>query len=130
MGEVVFEPLSPAAAAERDLASFALAVRDAAGRRDVRALRPVMAPDFTFSFVGLQGAEAALVAWAAEGFQSLERVPALLDRGLATRDSLLWTAPPEHFERLDYRGFRLGFRRLPEGRWEWVFLVRSEIPAR
>lgn len=129
MEDVVFAALPPAEAAHGDLAAFALAVREAARRHDVAALRPVMAPDFTFSFVGTQGAETALAAWEAERFATLDRVPALLDHGLATRDSLLWAAPPEHFERLDYRGLRVGFRRTPEGQWRWVFLVRSEVPG-
>lgn len=127
--EVVFAPLAPEEAAREGLADFALAVREAARTRDLAALRPVMAPDFTFSFLGVQGAEQALEAWRGEGFAALDEVPELLDRGLATRDSLLWVAPPEHFERLDYRGLRLGFRRAPGGRWEWVFLVRSEVPG-
>lgn len=126
--EVVYAPGAPAEAAGEGLARFALAVREAARGHDLRGLAPVMAPDFTFSFVGTQGADRALAAWEAELFQTLDEVPALLDQGLVTRDSLLWVAPPEHLEQLEYRGLRLGFRRHPEGRWEWVFLVRSEGP--
>lgn len=124
--EVVFEPPSPETAAGEGLAEFALAVREAARRHELGALRSVMVVDFTFSFFGLQGADRALAAWEAERFAALDRVPELLDRGLATKDSVLWAAPPEHFERMDYRGLRLGFRRSPEGRWEWVFLIGSE----
>lgn len=127
--EAVFEPLSPAEAADEGVAEFALAVREAALRHDLAALRPVMAPDFTFSFVGEQGADRALAAWESERYETLDRIPALLDRGLVTRDGALWVAPPEHLERLDYRDLRIGFRRSPAGRWEWVFLVRSDVPA-
>lgn len=124
--EVVFAPRSPEAAAGEGLAEFALAVREAARRHELGALRSVMAADFTFSFFGLQGADRALAAWEAERFAALDRVPELLDRGLATQDSVLWAAPPEHFEQLDFRGLRLGFRRSAQERWEWVFLVGSE----
>jgi len=129
VGEVVYAPGTPAEAAGEGLARFALAVREAARGHDLQALAPVMAPDFTFSFLGTQGAERARAAWEAELFQTLDQVPALLDQGLVTRDSVLWVAPAAHFERLEYRGLRLGFRRLPEGHWEWVFLVRSEGPG-
>ncbi len=125
--EVAYEALAPVEAAGESLGAFALAVREAARGRDLEALRPVMASDFTFSFVGVQSAELALAAWRVEGFAALDRVPELLDRGLVTRDSALWVAPSAHLDRLDYRGLRLGFRRAPAGRWEWVFLVRSEV---
>lgn len=127
--EAVFAPLRPEDAAGEGIAEFALAVREAARRHDLAALRPVMAPDFTFSFLGTQGAEQALAAWESERFAPLDGVAALLDRGLATRDGALWVAPPEHLDALDYRGERIGFRRTLAGRWEWVFLVRSEVPA-
>lgn len=125
--EVVFSAVLPEEAAREGLAEFALAVREAARRHDVAALRSVMVHDFTFSFLGVQGADPAIAAWESESFESLDRVPALLDRGLATQDSVLWVAPPDHLESLDYRGLRLGFRRSAGGRWEWVFLVRSEV---
>lgn len=126
LGRVVYRPLSPDSAARLSLAHFALAVRDAAERGDTAALRPVLHPGFSFAFIGQQGPDAALASWAAEGLRSLRRVPALLEQGLATRDSSLWVAPPAFAERLGYQDLRLGFRRNPAGEWRWVFLVRGE----
>lgn len=126
LSDVVYEVVFPQEAERGSLAEFALAVRAAAAQRDVGALRPVMAPGFSFAFVGQQGPDEARAAWNAEGYRSLARVPELLDRGLATRDSALWVAPPEHLESLGYRGLRLGFRQDPSGAWRWVFLIRGE----
>ena len=84
--------LSPDAAAERGSATsrWRCAGRP---RHGLDGLRPVMAPDFTFSFLGLQGPEAALEAWRGRGFSPLDRVPVLLDRGLSSRAGALWVAP-------------------------------------
>jgi hypothetical protein len=124
--DLVYEAGTPAAAAHGTIAEFALAIRDAAQRRDLEALRSVMARDFTYALIGPPGREMALAAWAAEGFLALDLVPQLLDRGLATRDGNLWAAPAEHLEELGYQGYRLGFRASPDGRWEWIFLIRGE----
>jgi hypothetical protein len=123
---IVFEPGEPAAASHGLLAEFALAVRRGAENRDTEALRRIMSRDFTYSLTGPQGREAALVVWEAEGFSSLDQVPRLLDGGLVSRDGTLWAAPAAHLEELGYRGYRLGFRVTPDGRWEWVFLMRSD----
>jgi hypothetical protein len=125
VADLVFEVVQPELAASGSLAEFALAVREAAARGEVAALRPVMSPEFTFSFVGLQARDDAIAAWRTEDFRGLALIPALLDQGLATRDSALWVAPPAHAQTLDYRGPRLGFRRDGEGRWEWIFLIHS-----
>jgi hypothetical protein len=124
--DVIFEPDTPISAAHGTISEFALAVRAAAERQDVEALRLVMARDFTYALIGQQGREVALVAWEAERWATLENVPRLLDRGLSTRDSMLWAAPGEHLETLGYRGYRLGFRGTPDGRWEWTFLMRDD----
>lgn len=121
--DVVYEALPPAVAATRGLAEFALAVREAAGRRDEAALQPVMARDFTFSFEGGGGPIDAFRRWEFQGFRALDNLPPLLDRGLTTRDSILWSAPPAFVTDAEYRGLRAGFRRGPTGRWEWVYLV-------
>lgn len=126
--EVLTEASAPAEAARGTLAEFALAVRDAADRGDLSAVAPVMNADFFASYLGPQSAARALAAWSREGLRTLRRVPDLLDRGLATRDSLLWVAPPEHVETHAYRGLRLGFKRGPHGRWEWLFLLEGERP--
>lgn len=124
--DVVTDPTSPDSAADGTLAEFALAVRRAAADRRLEALRRVMAEDFTFALFGDQSLPAAFVAWEWEGYRSLEEVPALLDRGLTRTVAELWVAPPEHAREPGFRGLRLGFRRSPAGRWEWLFLVRSE----
>lgn len=123
--EVLYEPVSPVQAASGSVAEFALAVRAAAETRDVQALALVMHPQFTFSLVGLQGAERARSAWAAERYEVLERVPALLDGGLAPAGGGLWVAPADFVEQTSYAGLRIGFRRSSGGRWEWLFLVRG-----
>lgn len=124
--DVVYEVGRPAEVAHGPLAEFALAVRDAAARGDVEALAPVMASDFTFALLGPPGADRALAAWTAEGFNLLHEVPVLLDQGLSSVDGEIWVAPPTFSEDLDYRGLRLGFRRSAQGRWEWIFLVRGQ----
>ncbi|HEV2150181.1 MAG TPA: hypothetical protein VGR37_22475 [Longimicrobiaceae bacterium] len=119
---VVFEARPPALAATGDLAEFLLSVRDAASRRDLAALRPVMARQFTHSLGGGDGVVEAVGRWEQEAFRRFDRLPFLLDRGVATRDGLVWAAPPAWVTDPGYRDLRAGFRR--EGnRWEWIFLV-------
>lgn len=126
--EVVTRSLYPQPASYADLSTFALAIRSAAERRDLRALRSVMAPDFTYSFIGPQTRDAALDVWRAEGFQALDAVPGLLDSGLGTTEGRIWSAPLEYRTDLAYRGYRVGFRRNEVGRWEWLYLIRGIAP--
>jgi hypothetical protein len=122
---LTFVHLAPEVSAWGSLAEFALSVRDAAEKRDLAALRPVMAPDFSYSFVGEQIPEMALEVWRSEEFAMLDLVPRLLDRGLDTRDGRVWSAPPEFVHQLGYQGPRLGFRQRAEGRWEWLYLIKG-----
>lgn len=124
--DVVHTPLPLHEAAWGTLPEFALALRDAAARGDTAALSRVMSPEFTFSFVGLQGVPQALATWASEELATLSLVPRLLDRGLAPGSGGVWAAPPEHFETLGYDGLRLGVRRSADGSWEWIFLIAGE----
>lgn len=119
---VVWEARAPALAAGGELAEFLLAVRGAASRRDVAALRPVMARLFTHSLSGADGPVEAVGRWEQEGFRRLDRLPFLLDRGVATRDGSIWAAPPAWVAYPSYRDLRAGFRR-EGGRWEWIFFV-------
>jgi hypothetical protein len=121
--DVVHEPVAPIEAAGGTLAGFVLAVRDAVERRDQTALYAVMSSDFTSSLGGGGGASSAFIRWQWEGFRLLNNLPPLLDRGLATQDSVVWVAPPAFLTDPEYHGPRTGFRRNPAGRWEWVFLV-------
>ncbi len=123
--DLVADVLPPEIAAWGTFPEFLLSIRDAAARRDLGALRPVMTPDFTSSFFGIQNPEAAFATWQAEGYASLDELPALLDQGVATRDSLLWSTPPAFVTEIDYQGLRSGFRRLADGRWAWLYLVRG-----
>ena len=125
---VVMEPLPPEVAAWGSLAEFVLAVRSAAAARDLEALRPVMAEDFSFSFVGIQSPAAAFDVWRSEDFATLDLLPALLDRGLVTGDERIWSAPPAFLAHNAYRGVRTGFRKRPDGRWEWLYLIQGVIP--
>ena len=124
--EVIHTPMPPATAAHGTLAEFALAIRAAAERGDTAALTPVMAYDFTFSFVGEQGVPQALAGWRSDDLRTLALVPALLDRGLAPAPGGVWAAPPEFVDDPGYHGLRLGFRRTAGGTWEWLFLLRGE----
>jgi hypothetical protein len=121
--DVVYEALAPRVAAQHGLAELALAIRTAASERDEAALRPVMARDFSFSFEGGGGAVDAFQRWTWEGFGALDNLPPLLDRGLTTRDSVIWTAPPVFLTDPEYHGLRAGFRRTREGHWEWIYLI-------
>jgi hypothetical protein len=125
VGAIGYEEIPPEVAAWGTLDEFALAVRNAAERRELDRLRPVMAPDFTHSFVGIQSPEGAFASWAAEQYTSLAAVPRLLDQGLSTRDGRIWSAPPEFAHRGDFRGLRVGFRQRVDGRWEWLYLIRG-----
>lgn len=125
--EVVYNPLPPGVAAWAEIGDFALAIRAAAARRDFPALRPIMAPDFTFAFIGEQNPDAAFEVWRSEGFRTLDRMIELLDQGVVSRDGRIWSAPPAFVEEFGYQGVRAGFRRDEAGRWEWLYLVRGII---
>lgn len=120
---VAWEAKSPTEAAGGELVDFVLAVREAAARRDVAALRPVLATRFVHSLGGGEGPLEATSAWEREMYRTLDPLPLLLDRGLAPYGEI-WVAPPEHLEQANFRGLRTGFRQ-ERGRWEWVFLVRD-----
>lgn len=124
---VVHTPLPPGVAAWAEIGDFALAIRAAAARRDFEALRPVMAPDFTFAFLGEQNPDAAFEVWRSEGFRTLDRMLELLDQGVTSRDGRIWSAPPAFVEEFGYQGVRAGFRRDEAGRWEWLYLVRGVL---
>jgi hypothetical protein len=125
-GSVVHQPRTPVEAARLDLAEFVLAIRDAAARQDVQALRPVMARDFVHTLGPLEmGLLETFAAWEREQYRSLDRLPFLLDRGVATLPGTpVWAAPPEYAADLRFGDLRAGFRRGPSG-WEWIFLVRN-----
>ncbi len=123
--DLVYDPEEPVDAAEEGIAEFALAVRDAALRRDLEALRPVMSPYFSYLLSGGEGPDSALGYWTIERFRSVDLLPFLLDEGLTTRDSTLWVAPPAFFADVEYTGHRAGFSRSPEGTWQWVFLING-----
>lgn len=129
---VIYEPARPIDATRGSVAEFALAIRAAAERRDVEALREVMSPDFSFTFGGAEGRLEALGAWEREGYRSLERLPALLDRGVVNRwegqparPDELWVAPPEYLSQPEYLDLRAGFRRVA-GEWRWVFFIGGD----
>lgn len=124
--QVVHVVRAPADARGLDLAEFVLAVREAAARQDVQALRPVMPRDFVHSLGPLDmGLLETFAAWEREQYRTLDRLPFILDRGVAAVvGTPVWAAPPEFAASLGYRDLRAGFRRGPEG-WEWIFLVRD-----
>lgn len=123
--DVVYEPETPAEAADDEIAEFALAIRDAALRRDLEALRPVMSPYFSYILSGGESSASALAFWENERYRSLDLLPFLLDEGLTTRDSTLWVAPPDFFADVHYSGHRAGVRKTSDGTWQWVFLIKG-----
>jgi hypothetical protein len=80
---------------------------------------------FTFSFGGGGGPANAFNRWRFEGFRTLDQLAPLLDRGLATFDGEIWSAPPEFVTQDGYMGLRAGFRRV-DGRWQWIYLVAGD----
>jgi hypothetical protein len=124
---VVHEVLIPAHAARFELADFALAVREAARRRDYDALRAMMSRDFVYSLDDAEGVLEALAGWQGPRTSDLERLPALLDRGImSTGPGGVWAAPPEYVTQRGYNDLRAGFRRGPNG-WQFIFLVRPGL---
>ena len=60
-----------------------------------------------------------------EQYRTLDRMPFVLDRGVATVvGTPVWAAPPDYAADSRYGDLRAGFRRGPQG-WEWIFLVRG-----
>jgi hypothetical protein len=125
-GDVVVRPRPPAVAAEEEeLAEFAVAVRDAASRHDLDALRAVMDPLFVHDLDGRDGIIQAMGDWRDEGFRRLDRVAPLVDRGLApVPHTGVWASPPAYASLDGFQDLRTGFQRVG-GRWRWIFLVRG-----
>jgi len=124
---VVHTPRPPRESARMELADFALTVRDAAIRRDYETLRVAMAPDFIHTLNGVEGTLEAIGAWRRDRAVDLQRLPYLLDRGIATVPTTpVWAAPPEYATQRNYADLRAGFRQGRDG-WEWLFLVRAEL---
>jgi hypothetical protein len=123
---VVHHPRRPEAVRKGDLADFVLVVRDAASRQDVQLLRRLMSPEFVHTLGPLEmGQLETLAAWEREGYRTVDRLPFILDRGVATVPGTpIWAAPPEYAAQLGYQDVRAGFRRGANG-WEWIFLVRD-----
>lgn len=119
---------TPMEARRLDLADFVLAVRDAAARQDVETLRRTMSREFVHSLGPLEmGLLETFAAWEREQYRTLDRVPFILDRGVATVPGTpVWAAPPEYAASIGYRDLRAGFKRGPDG-WEWIFLVRDGV---
>ncbi len=124
--EVVRSAPEPAMAARMELADFVLAVRQAAVRRDVFALRQVMSRGFIHSEDAPEGGIPAEAAWGGARFHDLTRLPSVLDRGVVSVEGTdVWAAPPEWVTVRGYQDLRAGFRRGADG-WEWIFLVRAD----
>ena len=109
-----------------ELADLVLAVRQAASQRDVEALRRLMSREFVHTLGPLEmGLLETFAAWEREGYRTVDRLPFILDRGVATVPGTpVWAAPPEYAAQLGYQDVRAGFRRGTDG-WEWIFLVRD-----
>jgi hypothetical protein len=124
---VVHEARAPIDARQGGLAEFALAVREAARRKDIEALRRVMARDFISTLEGPEGPGEAIAGWQGPRANDLERVAGLLDRGIvSTGGGGVWAAPPEFVNQRGYSDLRAGFRRGRDG-WEFIFLVRPAL---
>src|SRR5205823_12448383 len=112
---IVADVRTPAEAQKLELADFALAVRDAARRRDFDALRRVMSRDFVYSLDFPDGVLETIAAWQGRRAGDLQRLPLLLDRGLVSVGAGIWAAPPEYATLRGYNDLRAGFRRGPNG---------------
>lgn len=123
--DLVTDIYPPEVAAWGTLPEFLLSVREAAVNRDMTLLRPVMAGDFTYAFVGVQTPDEAFAFWSAENFWSLDEMADLLDPGVRTTNGRIWAAPSTFVSNPAYHGARAGFRRRADGRWEWVYLIRD-----
>ncbi|HVH12813.1 MAG TPA: hypothetical protein VM759_07170 [Longimicrobium sp.] len=123
---VVHAPRPPETAARLDLAEFVLAVRTAASMRDVEALRGMMARDFVHSLGPIDmGLLETFAAWEREQYTALDRMPFVLDRGVAAViGTSVWAGPPEYAADHRFGDLRAGFRRGAQG-WQWIFLVRG-----
>ena len=117
---------SPRETRRLDLAEFVLSVRDAAARQDVETLRQAMSREFVHTLGPLEmGLLETFAAWEREQYRTLDRLPFILDRGVATVPGTpVWAAPPEYAASIGYHDVRAGFRRGSDG-WEWIFLVRD-----
>ncbi|HEX6373745.1 MAG TPA: hypothetical protein VF006_32760 [Longimicrobium sp.] len=109
-----------------ELAEFVLVVREAASQRDTAMLHRAMSREFVHTLGPLEmGLLETFAAWEREGYRTVDRLPFILDRGVATVPGTpVWAAPPEYAARLGYQDVRAGFRRGADG-WEWIFLVRD-----
>ena len=125
--ESVVHYVSPRADPRKlELADLVLAVREAASQRNVEAMRRVMSREFVHTLGPLEmGLLETFAAWEREGYRTVDRLPFILDRGVATVPGTpVWAAPPEYASQLGYQDVRAGFRRGADG-WEWIFLVRD-----
>jgi hypothetical protein len=124
---VVHHVRSPERVRKLDLAEFVLAVRDAASQRDTVRLRRAVSREFVHTLGPLEmGLLETFAAWEREGYRTVDRLPFILDRGVATVPGTpVWAAPPEYATQLGYQDIRAGFRRGADGGWEWIFLVRD-----
>jgi hypothetical protein len=126
-GDVLYRPGDLAAAAADSLPRFVLALRDAAKRRDLTALRAVMSPAFVHAADGPDGVLEALGYWQSMAYRPVDALPPLLDRGVARVPGTdVWAAPPAFATQTGYAGLRAGFRRVG-GRWQWIFLHHGGI---
>lgn len=124
---VAWVALSPADARGGDLADFALAVREAARRRDFPALQAAMSRDFVHALDGREGVLASIADLQTRRAVDLARLPGLLDRGIAqVPGTRVWAAPPEFATVPNYADLRTGFMRGDAG-WEWTFLLRTGL---
>lgn len=123
--EVIYEVPPVDSTTTGSIAEFAFAVRQAAVTRNMEAIWPLLAPDFTFGALSTSGKDRAVMAWMSDNFSTLDVVPGMLDAGL-TEMGTWWVAPAAYARAFDYRGPRIGFTRTREGRWEWAFFVEGE----
>jgi hypothetical protein len=124
---VVHEVRAPAEAATLELADFVLAVREAARLKDYPALRAMMSRDFVYSLDDPAGVLEAVAGWQGRRTGDLQRLPALLDRGvISAGPGGVWAAPPEFVTQRGYADLRAGFRRGATG-WQFMFLVRPGV---
>jgi hypothetical protein len=123
--EAPLEDLAGFGPIPEDAAEAVRAVRRAAAKRDVAALRTLIADDITWSFGAAPGADGAIAMWQADGTQ-LEAMVKVLDGGCRLDEAgAQVTCPPAYTESPGYLGHRAGFEKRGQA-WKLTFFVSGD----
>src|SRR5690606_19392522 len=108
-----------------DAATVIGKVEQAAAARDVAALRPLMADEFTFSLGEAPSADTAIAVWQADSAALVELGKALSGGCAEDPQSQRIVCPTRFFTEQGYLGYRAGFARV-DGAWKMIFFVAGD----